>query len=106
MNMKSARSLFAIGLLAALPALAQDAPGPQPGDPARWYQPDVSASDHYRTAMKEAGAAQKEALDECRTRAREARDACVREARDRYRSDVEEARSRAPLALRPMKSPS
>jgi hypothetical protein len=102
MKIKSARSLLAIGLLAAVPAFAQDAPGPQPGDPARWYQPDVSASDHYRTAMKEAGAAQKEALDECRTQAREAREACMREARERYRSDVEQARAQAP---RPPRAP-
>ena len=102
MNMNSARSLFAIGLLAALPAFAQNAPGPQPGDPARWFQPDVSASDHYRTAMKEAGAALKEALDECRTQARDVRDACVREARERYRGDVAQARAQAP---RPLRSP-
>jgi hypothetical protein len=103
MKIKSARSLLAIGLLAAVPAFAQDAPGPQPGDPARWYQPDVSASDHYRTAMKEAGAAQKEALDECRTQAREAREACMREARERYRGDVEQAKAQTP---RPPRSPS
>jgi len=91
------RSLLAIGLLAALPVLADDARGPQPGDPARWYQPDVTASDHYRTAMKEAGAALKEALDECRPQARAEREACVREARERYRADVETARAQAPL---------
>ena len=94
MTIRFARGLLAIGITAAaaLPALAQDASGPQPGDPARWYQPDVSAQDHYRTAMKEAGAALNEALGECRQKAQGERAPCVREARERYRTDVEAAR--------------
>jgi hypothetical protein len=77
-------------------AFAQEAAGPQPGDPQRWYQPNVTDADRYRTAMKEAGAAQKEALDECRTKAGGEREPCAREARERYRSDVEAAKSFAP----------
>ena len=100
------RSLLAIAALASLPALADEARGPQPGDPARWYQPDISASDHHRTAMKEAGAALKEALDECRTQARPEREACVREARERYRYDVETAKAQAPRHAESNRSPS
>lgn len=95
MKIRFAGPLFAIGLAAAaLPAFSQDAPGPQPSDPARWYQPDVSANDHYRTAMKEAGAALNEAQQECRQLAQAERAACIREARERHRADVEAARAR------------
>ena len=62
-----------------LSAKAQD-PIEQSGDPARWYQPADTPQKKFETLKKEAGAALKEARDECRKTATDRR-ACEAQAR-------------------------
>jgi hypothetical protein len=71
---------------------AADAAGPQPGDPPRWYEPAETRAQKYKVAMKEAGAALQEALNECRALAAD-RKACEGAARATFRADVAEAKS-------------
>jgi hypothetical protein len=66
----------------------------QPGDPERWYRPNVTPMDRHQTAMKEAAAALKEALGDCREQAAPGRSACMREAREQQRKDVGLANAR------------
>jgi hypothetical protein len=73
-----------------LGALAED-PVREAGDPPRWYIPADTPAQKYAVSMKEAGAALKEALDECR-RGSADRKACEQEARDQWRHDVRIAR--------------
>jgi hypothetical protein len=74
-------------------ALAQHMAG-QPGDPERWYRPNVTPMDRHQTAMKEAAAALKEAIGDCREQAAATRSACIRDARDQQRKDVSVANAR------------
>jgi hypothetical protein len=74
-----------------LSAKAQD-PIEQSGDPARWYQPADTPQKKYETLKKEAGAALKEARDECRKAATDRR-ACEAQARAQYDSDMQLARA-------------
>jgi hypothetical protein len=62
------------------------------GDPARWYEPADTPQRKHQALMKEAGAAQAEALKECRALGAE-RKPCEAQAREQYRRDVEQARS-------------
>ncbi|QJR09194.1 hypothetical protein DSM104443_00231 [Usitatibacter rugosus] len=73
-----------------LSAKAQD-PAVQAGDPARWYQPADTPQKKFETLKKEAGAALKEARDECRKSATDRR-ACEAQARAQYDSDMQLAR--------------
>lgn len=61
------------------------------GDPARWSVPADTPELKYETRVKEAGAAQHEALQDCREM-KTRRSACVDAANEQYRHDVEDAR--------------
>jgi hypothetical protein len=91
MNTGKMAAVLALALAgAASVASAQDATR-LPGDPPRWYVPNVTPQDRYNTSVKEAAAALKEALDECRATASAD---CVRAAREQHRSDVAAATAR------------
>lgn len=62
------------------------------GDPARWAEPADTPQKKYQAAMKEAVAAQAEALAECRT-ARADRKSCETAAREEFRRDAQMARA-------------
>lgn len=64
----------------------------QPGDPARWYQEDLTAGARFQTLRKEAGAAYKIAVAECKQGERATRAACLRQARAVYEQEMAEAR--------------
>jgi delta 1-pyrroline-5-carboxylate dehydrogenase len=69
--------------------------GMQDRDPARWYQEDTTPRAHFQTSQKEAGAAYKEALDDCKREERTARAeraACLRRAATQYDEAMAEAR--------------
>lgn len=96
-------SLFAVAIVAASFGFTAQADDPlrEPGDPARWYIPADTPAQKYAVAMKEAGAALKEALEECR-RAAVDRKACETQARAQWRHDMQRARahlSGEPVAL-------
>jgi hypothetical protein len=82
--------------LAAFAAAAYD-PAPdsiaQPGDPARWYKPADTPEKLYRTQVKEAGAALKEALSDCRSEAKSERHDCVADAMRTYHDDMAAAKA-------------
>ena len=61
------------------------------GDPARWYVPADTPQLQYETRVKEAGAAQSEALKDCHA-LKVRLSACVDDANEQYRHDVEDAR--------------
>ncbi|QJR13455.1 hypothetical protein [Usitatibacter palustris] len=82
---------LAAALLATVTISANGESFPQPGDPLRWYEPSDTPIKRYKTLMKEAGAALKEALEECR-RVSDRR-ACEAEARETYRTEVANARA-------------
>jgi hypothetical protein len=67
----------------------------QPGDPARWYQPADTAQKKFATLKKEAGAALKEARDECRRMSAQGvdRKSCEQEAVAQYQADMQAARA-------------
>lgn len=97
-------SLFAVALVAASFGFTASADDPlrEPGDPARWFIPAETPAQKFAVAMKEAGAALKEALEECR-RAPVDRKACETQSRAQWRHDVRLARahlSGEPVAFR------
>lgn len=97
-------SFMAVAVVTATFGFAANADDPvqRAGDPQRWYIPADTPAQKYAVAMKEAGAALKEALDECR-RAAVDRKACETEARAQWRHDMQRARthlSGEPVALR------
>lgn len=67
----------------------------QAGDPARWYQEDMTPRARLQTSTKEAGAAYREAQKECRTTGRASRAACMKDARAMYEQALAEARQQA-----------
>ena len=62
------------------------------GDPARWSEPANTPQKKTLAAMKEAAAAQAEALAECRA-LRAERKTCEAAAREQYRADALAARA-------------
>ncbi len=62
------------------------------GDPARWSEPADTPQKKTHAAMKEAAAAQAEALAECRS-LRAERKSCEAAAREQYRADALAARA-------------
>lgn len=66
--------------------------GTQASDPPRWYQEDMTPSARFQTLKKEAGAALKEAQDECKHAGRASRAACLQEARSAFEHDMAAAR--------------
>jgi hypothetical protein len=94
MNAKGLIAAMALALAGTTGiALAQHM-ATQPGDPERWYRPNVTPVDRHQAAMKEAAAALKEALGDCREQASSSRSACMREAREQQRKDVGSANAR------------
>jgi hypothetical protein len=82
--------------MAAFAAIAYDPPPDsvaQAGDPARWYKPADTPDKLYHTAMKEAGAALKEALSACRAETKSERRDCAADAMRTYRDDVAAAKN-------------
>ncbi|MES2046849.1 MAG: hypothetical protein V4447_00495 [Pseudomonadota bacterium] len=84
-------------------ALAQGVPptsGTEAGDPARWYQEDVTPQARFLSSKKEADAAYKEAVTECKKLEPAYRSNCIREARAQLMQDIDSAKkkllSRAP----------
>ncbi|MFZ3323216.1 MAG: hypothetical protein WA190_12655 [Usitatibacter sp.] len=61
------------------------------GDPARWHVPADTPQLKYETRVKEAGAAQHEALKDCHALIAR-RSSCVDGVNEQYRRDVEDAR--------------
>lgn len=82
-------TLAAQGVLAQGPAIES---GAQAGDPARWYQEDVTPRARFETLKKEAGAAYREAQSECKKAAQASRAACMQEARNTFARDMTDAR--------------
>jgi hypothetical protein len=66
----------------------------QPGDPDRWYQPNVTPMERHRGAMKESAAALKEALTDCRNVGASYRSPCMTNAREQQRKDISAANAR------------
>lgn len=97
MKQTMTRGLSALLLACLAPlAMAQDAPPtgtPQPGDPARWYQPDSTPQAQLRTLHKEIAAALAEAKKACRQAAPAARGACLKAAQETYRQDMANAQA-------------
>lgn len=70
----------------------QDATSIPAGDPQRWYEPDTTPQQRYRTAQTEAASALRDALQECQSmKGTEAR-SCKKEAQDNYRNDMQLAK--------------
>jgi hypothetical protein len=87
MNAKGLIAAMALALAGTTGiALAQHM-ATQPGDPERWYRPNVTPVDRHQAAMKEA-------LGDCREQASSSRSACMREAREQQRKDVGSANAR------------
>lgn len=64
----------------------------QAGDPARWYQEDITPRDRYQTSKKEAGAAHREAQSQCKNVERISRPVCMQEARNMLERDLNAAK--------------
>lgn len=79
-------------------ALAQTPPATstsQTGDPARWYQEDLTPQARFQTSKKEAEAAYKEATIECKQLELANRSKCMRDARAQMTHDLESAKNKA-----------
>lgn len=74
--------------------------GMHAGDPARWYQEDLTPRARFMTSKKEAGAAYREALSECKKIERAGRTACTREARAMFEQALAEARQKMQTSSR------
>ena len=64
----------------------------QTGDPARWYQEDMTPRARFQTLQKEAGAAYRESQAECKKVERAMHAACMQEARRNFNQDMSDAR--------------
>ncbi|HEY0061855.1 MAG TPA: hypothetical protein VGC21_07025 [Telluria sp.] len=65
------------------------------GDPARWFQEDVTPEQKLRTSSKESAAALRENLADCKkVGARDRRD-CEQQAHQTYREEMARARQKA-----------
>lgn len=82
-------TLAAHGVWAQGPAIER---GAQAGDPARWYQEDVTPRARFETLRKEAGAARREAQSECKKAAQATRAACMQDVRNAFGRDMTDAR--------------
>ena len=85
----------ALCLVAMSSASAQDAATQnidRPGDPARWYQEDMTPHAYYLTLTKEAGAAYGEAVSECKHSDSSDRARCLQEARRVFKQDMADAK--------------
>lgn len=65
------------------------------GDPARWFQEDVTPADKLRTGSKEAAAALRENQADCRKLTARDRHDCMMQAQQTYREEMARARERA-----------
>ena len=78
------------------PALArQQAQEIAQGDPARWYQEDITPQDKLRTKRKENEAALRENLENCKAMAAPAKRSCEQDARSVYQQDMAKAQQAA-----------
>ncbi|HVK55480.1 MAG TPA: hypothetical protein VM532_10685 [Burkholderiales bacterium] len=73
-------------------AIANLPPAVEEKDPTAWYQEDLTPKAQYETAKKEAGAAYREALNDCREKRGAEKTACVKEAKAVYTQDLAEAK--------------
>ena len=64
------------------------------GDPARWYQEDLTPHARFQTSKKEAEAAYKEAVIDCKQLELAKRSNCMRDARSQMLQDVEAAKKK------------
>ena len=65
------------------------------GDPARWFQEDVTPAEKLRTGTKEAGAALRENQADCKKLAARDRRDCMQQAQQTYREEMARAREKA-----------
>jgi len=94
----------------AFPALAQVAEGDDnvapalarhqaeelaKGDPARWFQEDVTPAEKLRTGTKEAAAALRENQADCKKLSGTDRRDCLLQAQQTYREEMAHARQKA-----------
>ncbi len=90
-------SFIAVAVVTATLGFAANADNPaeRAGDPSRWYIPADTPAQKYVVAMKEAGAALKEAQQECRQLKADAaeRKACEAEARGQWQHEIRQARA-------------
>lgn len=78
------------------PAVArQQAAEVAQGDPARWYQEDVTPEMKLRTLRKEIAAGLQENLGACKSLPAPERRSCQQEARAIYQQDMAKARAQA-----------
>ena len=78
-------------------ALAQTEPAKissEIGDPARWYQEDLTPHARFQTSKKEAAAAYKEAVIDCKQLELSSRSNCMHDARSQMMQDVESAKKK------------
>lgn len=65
------------------------------GDPARWFQEDLTPEAKLRTGSKEAAAALRENLADCKKLGAPERRDCMQQARQTYREEMARARQKA-----------
>ncbi|SHH07497.1 hypothetical protein [Massilia sp. CF038] len=65
------------------------------GDPARWFQEDVTPEQKLRTSSKESAAALRENLADCKKLGSRDRRDCEQQAHQTYREEMARARQRA-----------
>lgn len=81
--------LFGFGLAGTALAAEEDV---SQNDPPRWYQGDDTPKLHYQNLLKEARAAQAEALVECKSLKGKQAKACRKEAAQNYKGDQARAK--------------
>lgn len=81
-----------VGVAHALPADAVA----EAGDPARWYQEDVTPQARFNNLKKEVDAAYKEAMTECKKLERSDRKQCEGDARNQSLQDMARAKTKTP----------
>lgn len=64
------------------------------GDPARWYQEDLTARAIFQTSKKDVDAAYKEAVISCKQADRRDRTTCAQEARAQWALDLDKAKKK------------
>ena len=85
---------FALSMGAAMAQTSPSKTSSETGDPARWYQEDLTPQARFQTSKKEADAAYKDAVTDCKQLEASSRATCLRDARSQWMQDIETAKKK------------
>ncbi|PRC91458.1 hypothetical protein [Solimicrobium silvestre] len=87
--------LFILSISASYAQSNQDASIAQPGDPARWYQEDMTPHGYFLTLKKEAMNVYQDSSKKCMSEEKSNRKQCMIEAKNTFKQDMDAAKEKS-----------